>query len=229
MQRKPVSSSLSVYVALVLLLVAIRVIFLFVPLQTVLPEQAGIFTWPALILISALGFVGTWAASKTGFPESWDQTISNQQRFLMPALLGLGLGFVAIGIERFQSLGQIDVPFPLSIPFYLYGGIVLEILLRLFLLPVPLWFLSSLLLRGRWQEPIFWGLAVITSLLEPWDALGALFQRGLLNQGIPVGVWAFVAFAYSVNLLLAYEYRKFGFIAPVMLRLSYYLVWHILF
>jgi len=220
---------LSVYFGLVLLLVALHLFFLFVPLQTVLPEQASIFTWPALILISALGFVGVWAASKTGFPEMWDTTISNQQRFLMPALLGLGLGFVAVGIARFQPLGQIDVAFPLSLPFYLYGGIVSEILLRLFLLPVPLWFLSSLLLRGRWQSPIFWGLAVITALLVPWDALGGLFQRGLLNQGIPVGVWVFVAFAFSVNVLVAYEYRTFGFIAPVMLRLSYYLVWHILF
>jgi len=229
MQPKPDATSLYIYLGLVLVLVAILAFFQFVPLNAVLTEQAGTFTWPALIAISIFGFIGVQIASKTGFPGSWDKTVPQTQRFLVPAILGLGLGFLAVLLEHFQPLGQIDAAFPLSIPFYLYGGIVSEIIMRLFLLPAPLWFISSLLLRNRWQEPIFWGLAVITSVLEPLGMLGGLYELGTLKNGIPLGVWVFVAFAYGVNLLLAYTYRKSGFLAPLVLRLSFYMIWHILF
>jgi hypothetical protein len=214
---------------LVFVLVAILVFFQFIPLNAVLALQASTFTWPALLMISILGLGGVWAASKTGFPDSWDKTIPNQQRILMPFLIGLGLGLIALVIEHFQPLGQIDVPFPVSIPFYLYGGIISEILLRQVLLPVPLWVISWLILRNRWQEPIFWGLAILVSALEPIGVLGGLYELGVLQNNISIGIWIFVAFAYGVNLLLAYEYRKHGFVAPVVLRLSFYLIWHILF
>jgi hypothetical protein len=229
MRSKSISTSWYIYLSLILVLVGILVLFQFIPLSAVLKAQTSAFTWPFLVIIVLLGGAGTWAASKTGFPDSLDPSISNKQRLLFPVLWGLGLGVVALAIEQFQPLGPIDAPFPISLPFYLYGAIVSEILLRLFLLPVPLWLISSLLLGGRWQMPIFWGLAVLTSIVEPVMVLGGLDELGILSTGVPVGIWVFIAFAYGVNLFLAYEYRKNGFIAPLVLRISFYMPWHILF
>jgi membrane protease YdiL (CAAX protease family) len=49
-----------------------------------------------LVLYGGLGFVGLLLARKLGLPDIWDSAVSNRGRFIIPALIGLGLGIVFI-------------------------------------------------------------------------------------------------------------------------------------
>ena len=42
-----------------------------------------------LILYGALGFAGLKFSQKLGFPDIWDPKVSNRQRFLIPAVIGV--------------------------------------------------------------------------------------------------------------------------------------------
>ncbi|MFH1634319.1 MAG: hypothetical protein ABIG63_09975 [Chloroflexota bacterium] len=221
------SRSLQIYLGLIAVLIMVRVLFIIVPVTYIIPAQAGAFTWPALILIAVLGLLGLWAASRTNFPELWDPKVTNRQRFLVPAGLGIVAGLVFLVLGRLQPLGEINVPFPLSIPYYLYGGIVSEILYRLFIIPVPVWFISGVLLKQRGQEVTFWSVVVVVSLLEPLGQLGAMYQLGLLQNGVSPVLGILIVLVYVFNLVAAYLFRKYGFVAPVVLRLAHYLVWHL--
>ncbi|HEY8599246.1 MAG TPA: hypothetical protein VIL85_12495, partial [Thermomicrobiales bacterium] len=52
--------------------------------------------------------------------------------------------------------------------------------------------------------------------------LGA--SGGVIGPGIFA---AYVAQAYAFNLTAALAFRRYGLLAPVLLRLAYYLVWHV--
>lgn len=223
---RSLSTSTKIYFGLILVLLLMRVILAFLPLDFIVPSQEVLFTWPAITMVTLSGLVGLKLAQRTGFPEIWDSRISNKQRLLIPSLLGLGAGIVLVLIERVQPLGEVNVPFPVSIPFYVSGSIVSEILLRLFLIPLPIWLISSVLLKGRWQEPAFWGVATLLSLLEPLGQVGALLQIGTLNGKMQALIGLIVVVVYGTNLISAYLFRKSGFAAPLIARLSLYLVWH---
>ena len=220
------SRSFQIYLGLVAFSAALLLLFVFVPVAAITPAQAGTFTWPVLILAFLIGLAGLWAAQKMQFPEFWDAKITNRQRLLIPAGLGLVAGLVFLALGRLQPLGEINVPFPLSIPYYLYGGIVSEILYRLFLISILTWFISGVLLKYRGQQLTFWIVAIITSLLEPLGQLGTLYQLGLLRNGFSPVLGVMLALAFAVNLLAAYLFRKFGFVAPLILRIAFYIVWH---
>jgi hypothetical protein len=57
--------------------------------------------------------------------------------------------------------------------------------------------------------------------------ISVISQKGLLEQSIiPVFM---ILVSYSMNLIGAYLFRKFGFLAPLTMRLSLYLEWHVVF
>lgn len=121
--------------------------------------------------------------------------------------------------------GEIHVPFPASLLVYPAGGIILEIILRLFLIPLFVWLVSIVLLGGRWQAAVFWGAAALVALLEPLGVVGPVLQTGNVSWRLAL----LFAASYVFNLVSAYVFRQFGFLATVNQRLSFYLVWHILF
>jgi hypothetical protein len=228
MQRLSVSTK--VYLGLIVSLVILRLILTFTPIDFRVSAQAIAFTWVALVIVALLGFIGVWLSRQTGFPEIWDPEVTNRQRLLIPALLGLGSGILLVlVVNQAQLSGQMSVPFPTSIPFYAYGAIASEIPYRLFLIPLPIWLISSLLLKGRFQESVFWGAAVVFSLLEPLGQMGTVGQTGTLDNTTSLMIGSLFALIYGVNLLCAYLFRKSGFLAPLTLRLSLYLVWYIIF
>jgi hypothetical protein len=70
---------------------------------------------------------------------------------------------------------------------------------------------------------LFWALAVLTSLLEPLGMLADL-------QVLPVGLMVFLGMAlFSINFTQAVFFRKYGFLASILVRLGFYLVWHVLY
>lgn len=234
MHPKPIS--LRIYLALLIALVVLRILLVLIPPEYVdgVPGRAALFTWPALVVMGVLGLAGLWLAARTGFPGMWIRDASTTRILLIPLAVGLGLGLVFFFLGRsepveafFRTIGEVEVPFPFSIPYYAYGGILSEILLRLFLLPLPVWLLSSLLLRGRWQEPIFWAMAVATSVLEPLGNLATLAGLGWLDGGLAWPVALLLLLSFGINLLAAYLFRKYGFVSALGLHLGHYVMWHI--
>ena len=226
---KCLSMSTKIYVGLIAALVVIRVVLSFFPMDYIVSSQAAMSTWQALIIVAVLGFVGLRLSRRTGFPEIFDAAVSNRQRFLTPVLLGLASGILLLLLDLIQPIEESHVPFPVSVAFYAYGGIVSEILLRLFLIPLFLWLISFVLLRNRWQEQVFWGIAIVLSLLEPLGQIGAALQIGTLGETVGLTIVLSFAVAYGVNLLSAYIFRISGFLAPLIMRLSLYAVWHVIF
>src|SRR5262249_48585047 len=117
-----------------------------------------------------------------------------------------------------------NAPWPGSPLFYTGGAVVVEVFYRLLPIPLVLWLVSSLLLRGRFQSQIFWVLAGLTSLIEPWTQ--ALPELG--TEGVTVSsVAAAFAIAFGQNLTQAVFFRRYGFVAAIAVRVGMYMVWHV--
>lgn len=119
--------------------------------------------------------------------------------------------------ERF-NLPSVMVPFPGSLFVYSAGAVFVEVVFRLLPIPLLLWLISSLLLRGRGQEPVFWVLAVLSSLIEP-------LTQGVVTSVLPPLPWAVVlALTFSVNMAQVALFRRYGLLSAITLRLAFYVV-----
>jgi hypothetical protein len=209
-------------------MITVKVVFILFP--TVFPgaDQEGAFSWITILAIAVMGFIGLILARRTGFPDLWDTKVSNRQRFLIPVVIGLVYGVVTIIIDL-RNPSPVHLKLPLSIPFYTYGATLLEIMLRLFTIPVLVWLFSNLILRGKWQTKVFWLAAIIAALYEPLphirEQLIGVSGLGILAVLIK---WA-IEPLFLANVLTGWLFRKYGFLAALVMRLSFYLVWHIIY
>jgi hypothetical protein len=103
-------------------------------------------------------------------------------RFVYPILIGIAVGVFHSVADLFTHWtatfstpggGPFNAPFPGSVLFYSGGAIIVEVFYRLIPIPLVVVLVSNLLLRGRWQQQVFWLLAVVSSLVEP------------VSQGLP--------------------------------------------
>jgi hypothetical protein len=132
-------------------------------------------------------------------------------------------------IEDLRSPSPVHLKLPLSIPFYAYGAILLEIMLRLFAITFLVWLFSNVLLRGRWQTQVFWIAAIIAALYEPLPFMRAdLTVVSGLGVAIVLLGWA-IQPLFLANVITGWLFRKYGFLAALVMRLSFYLVWHIVY
>jgi hypothetical protein len=223
---KKMSASDKTFFGLVLVMIIGKVIWTYFQLDHPIVQQS-INSWVAVILAAVLGFVTLKLAQRTGFPDMWDKKISNKQRFLIPVLFGLG--FAVIQIILVASVLSLDIPmvkFPLSIPVYLFGGIILEIFYRLIPMVLLVWLISNLILGKRWQEQVFWVVAILLCLLEPIMQTIGVYQMGIIASTLLAAV--LFIFVFAGNLIPTYFFRKYGFLAAIVWRLTDYLVWHII-
>ena len=227
--------SLGVYLALMAYLAAVKLALTFMPNVFRSPAQAAVFAWPAIALFTVLGAVGVYLADRTGFPPAWGMTPNeNAKRVWLPSLLGIALGLIAIVTEKLthwtemvaakMQLPSIHIAWPASLLIYPGGAIIVEVAYRIFLVPLLLWLVSSVILRGRQQERVFWVLAVITALLEP-----ASQDLHAVIAGPARGTFALVFVEdFVLNILQAWLFRRQGLLSAILLRVVFYLVWHVL-
>jgi hypothetical protein len=168
--------------------------------------------WLTHLVVTALGLAAVWAMHRTGFPAAWDRRIPAWKRLLLPTLVGLGFGLLAIGLEELTGATKIleaklGSPFTVAFPgsLWVYGGgaIKWEALLRL--LPLPL----------------------LSSAVEPLVLQGVPLL--VLSEGAitPPVFAAYAVHSFALNLSAAVLFRRAGLLAPVVVRLVYYLVWHV--
>jgi hypothetical protein len=159
--------NIKTYLGLVAIIVLSKIIFILTRIDSPLVQQS-IFSWTGIIVISAVGFVAVMLAPRVGFPDLWDKKVSNRQRFTIPILVGIGFAIVEVGMDALSILPEtLTSEFPLSIPVYLSGGILSEILLHLIPAVLLLWFIGCVILRGKWTTQVFWVIAVLIALQEP--------------------------------------------------------------
>jgi hypothetical protein len=194
------------------------------------PSQAQVFSWPWIAALTAVGLVGVWFASRTGFPETWDPALPLRDRALLPVLTGLILGAIALVVDALTGwttlvaqqlhLPSIHIAFPASLFIYTGGALIVNILYYLVPIPLLLW-LAQLVMRGRWPTQTFWLVGALVALIEP-------LSQDLGLAGHPGIVAATFAQDYALNLAQVATFRRAGFGASVLLRVTFYLIWHAL-
>jgi hypothetical protein len=210
-------------------LAAIVVTILF-PVQFLDRSQAGFFETQGWVAMGVMGLIGVWLSMHTGFPNAWDSKISNRQRLVIPTITGLLLGtlFLATdlvtGLSRLQQekfdIPATDIAFPASIFVYSSGAIFLEVVFRLFTIPLLLGIAYLFVRDSKAREAAFWILAVLTSLIEP-------LAQSPGTQLLPPLALAFVLFQqFGTNMVQAAFFRKYGFVAAILVRVAFYIPYH---
>ncbi|MFC1619182.1 type II CAAX prenyl endopeptidase Rce1 family protein [Candidatus Neomarinimicrobiota bacterium] len=240
------TSSLKIYLGLVILLAILSAISIFLPAyQGLMPTGELPASKPVLALANAamalflyggLGYLGYFLSRKLGFADIWDSDVTHRQRLLFPALIGVGLGVFFIVADtlfsRFHTLGALPHPaFPLSLLASATAGIGEEILFRLFFVSFWSWLIVRILLRNKGQEVVFWIIAVLSALAFAFGHLPAvmILYKFTSIGNIPAALLVEIILLNGVLSVFAASYlRKYGFLAAVGIHFWTDVVWHVI-
>jgi hypothetical protein len=200
------------------------------PAMFVSASQAKVFQWWFIGALAVLGALGVWCAARTGFPETWDPRVPLRDRIVIPAAIGAALGIVALLIDNATGwsameaaalgLKTINIAFPASAIIYPGGAAIVDIIY--YLVPIPLlMLLVSYATRGRWQTESFWVIGALCALIEP-------VTQDLSMPGHAVMTTVIFTQDYALNLAQVWTFRRAGFGAAVLLRVVFYVAWHII-
>ena len=241
-------SSVGVYGGLILLLATLGTVNVLLP-QGAFPSMlselsdappppimAAVTGGTLLIVYGALGLIGLRLAPKVGIPGMWDLTVSDRQRFLLPAALGAGLGASFIVADAFvgslHTAGRLPhPPFPTSLVTSVVAGIGEETVFRLFFIPLVTWLISSLLLRGQGQAAAFWVAAAWSAIAFAVSHVPMVVSAlGMLSvRQMPAALMGEILVLNGVlSILAACFLRRFGFLSVVTLHVVTDLVWHVI-
>jgi hypothetical protein len=139
--------------------------------------QAAVFSWTALALIGGLGFASTFFLNLTQLRGIWDASVPVMQRIGWPTILGLAIGIVVVAVDLRTgwshtmasevNLTTIHIAFPLSIPIYFGGAILVTIIYYYILIPFIDWIVAYKLLKGRGENAVLWTAGALLALVEP--------------------------------------------------------------
>jgi len=187
-----------------------------------------IINWIGIPFYSILGYLGLRIFEEdAGFPDMLEEEISNKQRLLIPLILGV---IFAIGAILFDMLNPYKVPrlpLPISIPYWIFVAIFDEFFWRLFLLTFLIWLISRIFKDDEKQEKIFWFVVVLEAVLY------MLLQTSMFIQNVgpitPVLLVQIILIGGGFTVVACYCYRKGGFLAVMVLRLTQYMLYHVLY
>ncbi len=241
---KKVSLSLKIYIGLIITLAILAAINIFLPQGAFLPTQKLPASKPVLtlanvaimlILYGGLGFIGLKLSQKIGFADIWDLKVSNKQRFLIPALVGGGIGIFFILADvifsKFHTLGPIPhPPFPTSLVASVTAGIGEEVIFRLFFISFWVWLISYVILKKRWQNQVFWVVSTLSALafaLGHFPSVMIIFDLNTIQE-IPFALISEIILLNGViSIFVAYYFRKYGFLTAVGIHFWADIIWHV--
>jgi hypothetical protein len=199
------------------------------PPAYVATSQAAALSLLGLALFMAVGGLGVFLSSGVGLPGAPGDVLGWRRLLLWSAGIGLALGLVMIAIDDLSGLSvvtahrlgvkSIHIPFPASLAVYSAAAVVVECFYRLAPIPILMWLIGWSPPGKRNPSIVFWCLAILTSLIEP------LSQAVLFRD--PALIAAFCLLTFGVNLEEAHLLRRFGWPAPLVTRLVFYMVWHV--
>lgn len=243
---KQLSKSKKIYFVLILILAICASVSIYLPYSGMLemgelpaskPIMAAVSFLVVFILYGGFGLIGLKLSKKLGFPDLWDKNINNKQRLLLPLIGGVIIGFIFIVSDQIFSaafgIGTIPHPdFPFSIIASISAGIGEELMFRLFFISFWVWLISKIILRGRWQNGIFWIIAVLSGLLFAAGHIpSVLVIYGFENvTQIPAALLAEIFILNTaLSLPAAYYFRKYGILAAMGLHLWTDIFWHVIY
>lgn len=193
--------------------------------------------WLTHLALTLAGLGAIWCMHRSGFPAAWDSRTPARRRLGLPLLAGVIVGLLAIALELATgslsnlqaTTGQlVTVGFPGSLLVYSSGAITMELLFLLAPVPPLLWLISGLGLRGRGQAPVYWTLALLASAAEPL-LQGSAVVASAGGAIAPLAVGMYAAHSFAFNVTAAAMLRRYGLLAPILVRLGSYMVWHVLY
>ncbi len=200
------------------------------------PVMAAASALASLILYGCLALAGAKLSKKAGFASILDRNISSNKRFVEPFLVGCMLGLFFAGadavLSSFHPLGPLPhPPFPTSLVASLSAGIGEEIAFRLFFLSLWTWIVSSVALRGRYRNTVFWigvSLSGLLFTLAHIPSIVLLFELESFSS-IPTALWGELILLNGVLSIFCAAYlRSAGLLAAVGIHFWADIVWHVI-
>jgi hypothetical protein len=220
------------FLAAVALMLALKILFDLQPHDFPLRDQASAFAWPAVLMALGLAVAGRFAERSLGWPQFSPDGTFARAGLLYASIAGAVYGLITIaqfsvtqGGHPLANSAWVHVPLPWSVPFYTYGTLFLEFMLRLGFLTIFTWVLYVVLLRRRLPNTIFWSVNVLVSLFEIWPFLARDIQQ---NDWLSV-VATPIEPLFLSNVYEGWLLRRYGWLAPIVFRAVFYLLWHVLF
>ncbi len=112
--------------------------------------------------------------------------------------------------------------FPASIFVYSAAAIFVEVVYRLLTIPLLLGLLSIFVRSQGAREKVFWALAILTSLIEP------LTNTAASQYLTPLALAFVLVQSFAANFLQAVFFRTYGFLAAILLRVAFYIPYHVI-
>lgn len=183
-----------------------------------------------------MGFLGLLLSRKLGFTDIWDKTVSNKERFITPALIGLVLGVFFIVVDRLVGpltpFGGLPHPaFPASLVASATAAIGEEIMFRLFFISFWVWLISRVILKQR-GKMVFWIVAVWSAVAFSAGHLpSVIMMKDLVtpSQIPPLVLGEIFLLNSALSLLAAYFFKKNGILAAMGVHFWTDIVWHVVF
>lgn len=196
-------------------------------------SQAAVFSWTGLGIVGALGLLGVVLNQLGGLEDLWPLKLGAAAKVWTPLALGLSLGALALVTDLFTQqqaanaarhhLPSINIVFPLSVPIYFGGAILVTIVYFMILIPLVVWLVSTLILKRRYRTEVFWAIAAVCIFIEP--VTQGEFADAMRSGGALLGLLCDIALGLGQVWCL----RRSGLIAAINVRLGYYAVWHVLY
>jgi hypothetical protein len=123
-----------------------------------------------------------------------------------------------------MHLPSIHIAFPLSVPVYFGGAILVSIVYFFVLLPFLYWAIAVRWLAGRREGLVYWSVGSLLALVEP-------LTQGDFQEIARYG-WIAVPSAVAdlaLNFGQVWFLRRSGLVAAILFRVGYYAVWHVLY
>lgn len=194
-------------------------------------SQAAALQIAALAPLLAGGVLGVFLSVWSGMTA--DPLRANFSRMLtLSAMSGVLFGAAALATDHYAGFSgliaaklgvkSIHIAFPASAYVYAAGAVAVECLYRLIPVSILYAVVARLIFKGRGEAGVFWTLAALSSLIEP-------LSQAPLAGAEPDLVWLLFGFIFLFNLSEAALWRRFGWPAPIVSRLAFYAVWHVVF
>jgi hypothetical protein len=233
-----------ILLAILVLVVGVNALLPQAPIPGVTMPAASMPVWQmalagmgvTAVLYGLLGFLGLILWRKLSFPDIWDESVTNRQRFLVPALAGVGMGvFIIIADLLFSpvnGIGRLMHPqFPTSLLAAVSAGIGEEIIFRLFFISFWTWLIGKVILRGRGLPIVYWVVASFSAVAFSAGHLPSLMF--LLNvtdpsKMSPVLLGEILLLNGTLSMVGAFLFKKYGFLATVGVHFWADVIWHVL-
>jgi len=205
-------------------LIAISISCMILVTSSLKKEPQLYVNWLSIPIYGALGYVGMrYFLRKSGFkgmicPEK------GVSKYILPVAVGAGFALGAIVFDLLSRDRVPQLPFPVSIPAYVPVAIMDNMFWKLFILTLVVFLVSGKLMKGRHREKVFWTASIGYAVLYMLIQFGQ--YSSLVGKITPLAVFQIVTVSGGFIISSCWMFRKYGFLAPVLMHLTQYLIYH---